>query len=140
MIWYQAPDDDHAHRGTVSRGRVSTACGLSFTASRRLADPPDHRICLNCDLAPQEHHDWRALLAVRSGDVTKHGDRYDLCQVALPSASLMAAALRRLEHAGKLTAEDQRGPAQVRTTRAGDARHTMLDQRLRNVVAAGSLP
>ncbi|MGH3824252.1 MAG: hypothetical protein ACRDRA_15695 [Pseudonocardiaceae bacterium] len=140
MIWYQTPDDDHAHRGTVSRGRVSTACGLSFTASRRLADRPDHTICLNCDLAPQEHHDWRALLAVRAGDLTKQGDRYYLCQVALPSASLMAAALRRLELAGKLTAEDQHGRAQVRTTQAGDAQHTMLDQRLRTVAAAGSLP
>ncbi|MGH3588859.1 MAG: hypothetical protein ACRDS1_01895 [Pseudonocardiaceae bacterium] len=57
MSWYQQTRDSHAHRGTVYRGQVSTACNVSFfmtLRSRRLfADPPDHQICLHCDLSPE---------------------------------------------------------------------------------------
>ncbi len=54
MAWYQQSTHDRdTHRGTVSRGRVHTACGIQFTASGRAlrtGPPHPHQTCLDCGL------------------------------------------------------------------------------------------
>lgn len=55
MAWYQqSANDRDTHRGTVSRGRVNTACGIQFTALGRAlrTGPPDpQQVCPACEPA-----------------------------------------------------------------------------------------
>ncbi len=85
-------------------------------------------------LGERDHLCWLALLRVRSGRVSKHGDRYAYRGQPFPPVSLVAAALQGLEQAGgmlTLAEPGVGGLAAVALTDAGLARYKALVQRQR---------
>ncbi len=85
-------------------------------------------------LDQSDHLDWLALLRVRSGHVSKRGDRYAYRGQLFPPVSLVAVALQGLEQAGDmltLAEPDEHGLAAVALTEAGLARHRSLTRRQR---------